>query len=390
MDRFLPEFLIPLLSAFLLFTRITAQCNDTMIDSEKGQHSVSLTLYRAQPSDFATAAFKTSVAEVANSKCTTDSMNCNLNTCCSFTSAHIEVYNLLAKEKDMTLTLHIEIPTGASGTNTLCLVEVQFLKTIMESARESVHSSTDRWITYIDTEFYGIPPPTTVNRIVIPIVCLLTTLLGIVTIVLKNVSDRRDAEERRLRILERRKQSLRASKSSRPGSETSAQRDGRRKEHSASSTSPKKLKKRTSKSSNESRPISEDPAHKYVSNDKLSSKVTSAKITVNHDEPTNEKKADERKEAERYSGFVAGQESYNPVHVPFPEPKDKPKIHLEPVRVEQREESVSDGKSKSKKKKKSKKRGSASSSGTEKAAFKEMITNITKKRDFLSKLSSKY
>ncbi|WAR17564.1 hypothetical protein MAR_032158 [Mya arenaria] len=270
MDRFLPEFLIPLLS----------------------QHSVSLTLYRAQPSDFATAAFKTSVAEVANSKCTTDSMNCNLNTCCSFTSAHIEVYNLLAKEKDMTLTLHIEIPTGASA--------------IMESARESVHSSTDRWITYIDTEFYGIPPPTTVNRIVIPIVCLLTTLLGIVTIVLKNVSDRRDAEERRLRILERRKQSLRASKSSRPGSETSAQ-------------------------SNESRPISEDPAHKYVSNDKLSSKVTSAKITVNHDEPTNEKKADERKEAERYSGFVAGQESYNPVHVPFPEPKDKPKIHLEPT-----------------------------------------------------------
>jgi len=54
-------------------------------------------------------------------------------------------------------------------------------------ARDSIHTNTGHWITYVDDEFYGIPPPTTLNKILIPITFVLLFGLGTVTIILERL-----------------------------------------------------------------------------------------------------------------------------------------------------------------------------------------------------------
>lgn len=55
---------------------------------------------------------------------------------------------------------------------------------IFEEAREDIHTDTGYWITYIDDEFYGIPPPTELNKIIIPIACAVILGLAILTVIL--------------------------------------------------------------------------------------------------------------------------------------------------------------------------------------------------------------
>jgi hypothetical protein len=55
---------------------------------------------------------------------------------------------------------------------------------IIGEAREGIHDETGLWVTYIDGEFYGIPPPTQLNRIIIPIAVTVVAGLAILTVIL--------------------------------------------------------------------------------------------------------------------------------------------------------------------------------------------------------------
>jgi len=55
---------------------------------------------------------------------------------------------------------------------------------IIERAREDIHDATGYWITYIDGEFFGVPPPTQLNQIIIPITFAVLLILILLTVIL--------------------------------------------------------------------------------------------------------------------------------------------------------------------------------------------------------------
>ena len=59
-----------------------------------------------------------------------------------------------------------------------------FILEILKTSRDSVKANIDIYITYIGSDYYGIPPESTANGIIIPIAAVTVVAVGITAVVM--------------------------------------------------------------------------------------------------------------------------------------------------------------------------------------------------------------
>ncbi|XP_052764592.1 uncharacterized protein LOC128206274 isoform X3 [Mya arenaria] len=192
-------------SVLMLVLSVSGQCFDS------GENAVEMKFYRASASTFESenspeAVIKHVISEATSYCSQVSNSYCDLDACCSdpFKDEHvIEVSGYPQDEvKDMLYKIFL---LNRNSSEPSCAVRKQYLQDILENAREEIHDETGYWITYIDDEFFGIPPSTKLNQIIIPIAFGVVLILIIVTIILYQLAKKREADERRQRILTQRK-----------------------------------------------------------------------------------------------------------------------------------------------------------------------------------------
>ena len=55
---------------------------------------------------------------------------------------------------------------------------------ILKDARDSVKTNIDMYITYIGSDYYGVPPESTANGIIIPIAAVTVVAVGVSAVVM--------------------------------------------------------------------------------------------------------------------------------------------------------------------------------------------------------------
>ncbi|XP_053382859.1 uncharacterized protein LOC123540362 isoform X8 [Mercenaria mercenaria] len=184
--------------------------------SERAANAVEMKFYRAQTtewiSDSVTNKVAAQVISKANSYCASNTGTCGLQSCC--TSAFKETMVVVSSGypqddlKDLLLKISLDFPSDLNSTGTpQCVMGKSALQTIIREAREAIHDDTGFWITYIDDEFTSLPPPTELNKIIIPIACAVILGLAILTIILNVWNKKKEESLRRKKIIEQRKKS---------------------------------------------------------------------------------------------------------------------------------------------------------------------------------------
>ncbi|KAL4217589.1 hypothetical protein ACF0H5_022331 [Mactra antiquata] len=206
----------------VLFAALGLVASQCVSSNERTANAVELKFYRVQESEWTdndhTSTVVVKIIAEANSYCASNPTECGL-TALNASFKESMVYTVTGYPqnslKDMLLKVALDLPENSTvATTPSCVVPQSVLQTIVGNAREEIHDSTGFWITYIDDGFYGIPPPTKLNQIIIPIAFAVILVLGIMTILLNVWNKRREESLRRKKIIEQRK--AKSSKKSSP------------------------------------------------------------------------------------------------------------------------------------------------------------------------------
>ncbi|RUS91618.1 hypothetical protein EGW08_000591, partial [Elysia chlorotica] len=101
--------------------------------------------------------------------------------------------------RSLKLSVYVSFPAGSnvtSGGSTTVQLPLAALKVILKASRDSVKSNIDMYITYIGSDYYGIPPESTANGIIIPIAAVTVVAVGISAVVMVYFQETREKKER--------------------------------------------------------------------------------------------------------------------------------------------------------------------------------------------------
>lgn len=210
---------ICLVALALVLATVEGVCvyNSANYDTEKTTYVVEMKFYRASLEEWnakdGTADVAVKVSDAAQSYCSSNAGSCGVTSCCSNPFKDLSVVTATGypkmDRKDLLLKIALEIPENINATGTPeCFVNVEALRIIVGNARQSIYDATGYWITYVGTDFYGIPPNKDLNAIIIPISCVVVLFFFILTIILHFVDKKRqETEKRKKKIADRTKPS---------------------------------------------------------------------------------------------------------------------------------------------------------------------------------------
>jgi len=180
---------------------------------ERAANAVELTFYRAQvdtwTSEENSAKVAVLISNQAQTTCSASAATCGLDTCCSSAFKETDVGTVASypqnSRKDMKLKIYVDIPSDINATaSPYCVLSTSVLMSLVEDAREAIHTETGHWITYVNEEFYGIPP-SDLNAIITPIAFAILLILAGLTLGLNLWKKKKDSDSRRMKIIEDRK-----------------------------------------------------------------------------------------------------------------------------------------------------------------------------------------
>ena len=181
---------------YLAVLSLSNFCDGSNI-TEAEANRVEVKFYRLQVSEWTSGNMETTfhslVASEANTYCTANLAACGLNSLASnFKESHIgKVDNSpVNDDKDMLYDFYIEYPNGANISSSSALQYVlsqSVVKSIILQLRTNVDYISQLnckrcYITYIGDDFYGIPPASMENKIIIPLAFLVLLIIIIVAI----------------------------------------------------------------------------------------------------------------------------------------------------------------------------------------------------------------
>ncbi|XP_053382854.1 uncharacterized protein LOC123540362 isoform X3 [Mercenaria mercenaria] len=338
--------------------------------SERAANAVEMKFYRAQTtewiSDSVTNKVAAQVISKANSYCASNTGTCGLQSCC--TSAFKETMVVVSSGypqddlKDLLLKISLDFPSDLNSTGTpQCVMGKSALQTIIREAREAIHDDTGFWITYIDDEFTSLPPPTELNKIIIPIACAVILGLAILTIILNVWNKKKEESLRRKKIIEQRKKSKKDppmynvdTRDPKAPSGLTGKIDKKQK--------PKSLMMSYNNVSDSERETSAASRKDQLYRDNLKKSTKSAKKTASIASEDSAIKVDttdsRQRQAFSYEKELDGASGYDrndrKGYGGFSEPEAPPSSHLKPIDSGADDESRSPEKKKKKKKKRSK------------------------------------
>ncbi|XP_067664577.1 uncharacterized protein [Haliotis asinina] len=155
------------------------------LSAEQQSEVVSVTLYRFEPDDWPskTTAFKTAVADGANVYCEEYPSACGFlywDINAAFTGSLVGVNQAVPDDKNLKVYFHIQFNALAnisSVSKTQFVLNSIAFKAIVQGVRLDIGSAVGAPVTYVDDEFYGIPPANLANRVIIPVAVLVLLII---------------------------------------------------------------------------------------------------------------------------------------------------------------------------------------------------------------------
>ncbi|GFO44843.1 DNA damage-regulated autophagy modulator protein 2 [Plakobranchus ocellatus] len=170
--------------------------------AESDANSVEIKLYPASLSDWPTSTettFASTVADQATVYCGASPAMCGLDNGNTFGSADVIVHSKSEASRSLKLSVYVNYPQNSnvtSGGSTTQVLPAAALKEILKAARDAVKSSLDLYITYIGSDYYGVPPESTANGIIIPIAAVTVVAVGISTLIMVYAQESREKKEK--------------------------------------------------------------------------------------------------------------------------------------------------------------------------------------------------
>ncbi|XP_076437833.1 uncharacterized protein LOC143277007 isoform X2 [Babylonia areolata] len=184
---------------------------------ERNSESVEVTFYQLSDSEWnsSQSSFKTLVATEASSYCASYS-DCGLSSGFIFTAHEVGVSSgPTADSKSLKISFYIDFPvvhTVSGSSSTTYVVSSAVTAKILANVRTAAESVVGHDITYIGTEFYSIDPDAFLNKIIIPVACVVLLLVVVLAVGLHlwSKSKAKEAVKRQRSVeKERRKKSSR-------------------------------------------------------------------------------------------------------------------------------------------------------------------------------------
>ncbi|XP_046326428.2 uncharacterized protein LOC124110961 isoform X1 [Haliotis rufescens] len=177
--------------AILLFGAILG-IDSASLAAERVSEAVSITLYRLEADDWSSksAAFKTVVADGANVYCEAYPSACGFlywDSNAAFGGSLVGENQVVVDAKNLKVNFYIQFHALAnisSVSKTQFVLNYIAFKTIVQSVRLDIASAVGAPVTYVDTEFYGIPPANLANRVIIPVAVVVLLVIIVIAIAL--------------------------------------------------------------------------------------------------------------------------------------------------------------------------------------------------------------
>lgn len=190
------------LSVFVITATLASRVLLCYGSTESDANSVEIKLYPASLSDWPSsteATFKTTLADQTTTYCGANPSSCGLDNGNTFSSADVTVHSKSESSRSLKLSVYVSYPTGSnvtSGGSTTEHVPQTAFKAILKAARDTVKANIDMYITYIGSDYYGVPPESKANGIIIPIAAVTVVAVGISAVVMVYVQESREKKER--------------------------------------------------------------------------------------------------------------------------------------------------------------------------------------------------